>query len=163
MAHCVDCGSDNLDGAKFCGACGGRVPAPAPVQEFRTMRGGPMEVPARAPESFDLMRGQQAAAATMTLPPPPEIRGRDVASGSGYAAGKTPGLAIFLSFIFPGGGQFYNGDTKKGFLLLGLAFVAYLLTIEMGLWFLGMPLSLGVWGWGMLDAGKVARREKALG
>lgn len=31
---------------------------------------------------------------------------------------KNPALALFLSFIFPGAGQFYNGHAGKGFLVL---------------------------------------------
>ena len=30
---------------------------------------------------------------------------------------KSPGLALFLSFLLPGAGQIYNGDTGKGILL----------------------------------------------
>lgn len=30
---------------------------------------------------------------------------------------KNPALALFLSFIFPGGGQFYNGHAGKGILV----------------------------------------------
>jgi TM2 domain-containing membrane protein YozV len=31
---------------------------------------------------------------------------------------KNPGVALLLSFIFPGGGQFYNGHAGKGILVL---------------------------------------------
>lgn len=31
---------------------------------------------------------------------------------------KSPGTALFLSIIFPGGGQFYNGQAGKGLLVL---------------------------------------------
>ena len=31
---------------------------------------------------------------------------------------KNPGLALCLSIIFPGGGQFYNGHIGKGILIL---------------------------------------------
>jgi TM2 domain-containing membrane protein YozV len=35
-----------------------------------------------------------------------------------YREIKNPGIALLLSFIFPGGGQFYNGHAGKGFLVL---------------------------------------------
>ena len=164
MANCTQCGSENLDGAKFCCACGGRVEAqPAPAPAFQAMRG---MAPVSAPKSFGPMRGMASVAA-------PRIEDHSAMRGIGpslvtpdgahYAFGKTPGVATFFSFIFPGGGQFYNGDTRKGLMLLGIAFVAFVLTVEMGIWYLGMPLSLGAWLWGMMDAGKVARQQKALG
>jgi TM2 domain-containing membrane protein YozV len=31
---------------------------------------------------------------------------------------KNPGVALLLSIIFPGGGQFYNGHAGKGILVL---------------------------------------------
>lgn len=31
---------------------------------------------------------------------------------------KNPGVALLLSFVFPGGGQFYNGQAGKGLLVL---------------------------------------------
>lgn len=36
---------------------------------------------------------------------------------------RDPGIAFLLSFLIPGGGQFYNGDAASGFLFLGGAVV----------------------------------------
>lgn len=38
-----------------------------------------------------------------------------------YAQGKTPWVAVLLSVLIPGVGQFYNGDMKKGGIMLGAA------------------------------------------
>jgi|SRR5579862_1316416 len=35
-----------------------------------------------------------------------------------YREIKNPGVALFCSLIFPGGGQFYNGEAGKGFFVL---------------------------------------------
>ncbi|HEV3037873.1 MAG TPA: TM2 domain-containing protein [Candidatus Angelobacter sp.] len=35
-----------------------------------------------------------------------------------YREIKNPGVALLLSFIFPGGGQFYNGHAGKGIIVL---------------------------------------------
>lgn len=32
---------------------------------------------------------------------------------------KNPAVAFVLSFLLPGGGQFYNGEHKKGYIMLG--------------------------------------------
>lgn len=40
---------------------------------------------------------------------------------------KRPYLALFLSFLFPGLGQIYNGQFKKGFIISGLFIAVYML------------------------------------
>ena len=62
--------------------------------------------------------------------------------------GKNPVLAAVLSAIIVGVGQFYNGDMKKGAIMLGLALVLGVATAGL-LW-------LGVAVWSAIDAYKVA-------
>jgi TM2 domain-containing membrane protein YozV len=62
--------------------------------------------------------------------------------------GKSPVLAAFLSLIIVGVGQFYNGDTKKGALMLAIALVFGAAT--------GGLLWLGLAIWSAVDAYKVA-------
>lgn len=85
-------------------------------------------------------------------PPPPEdtrVRGPIASAHPGLpVTGKNPWVALVLSFVIPGVGQFYNGDYKKGALMLIGALV-------------GGPLSAGViWVglmiWAMIDAYQVA-------
>lgn len=40
---------------------------------------------------------------------------------------KNPGTAFLFSFLLPGGGQFYNGESKKGLIQLGMAFTGVML------------------------------------
>ncbi len=42
---------------------------------------------------------------------------------------RDPALAFALSFFFPGGGQFYNGENSKGAIMLGVAATGILLFI----------------------------------
>jgi len=58
---------------------------------------------------------------------------------------KNPGVAMLLSIIFPGGGQFYNGHAGKGILIL-LTF------------WLVLP-----WIWGIFDAYSCANRINRVG
>lgn len=118
---CSNCGSANEDGAKFCQKCGQALTADAP---------------AAAPSS-----------------PPPDTRMRDtqVASSGGHTVtGKNPVLAAVISII-PGVGQFYNGDNKKGGVILGLTIVLNLLTAGLGglVW-------LAMFLWAAIDAYRVA-------
>jgi TM2 domain-containing membrane protein YozV len=59
---------------------------------------------------------------------------------------KNPALALFLSIIFPGGGQFYNGHAGKGFLVL------------FTFWIFGIT-----WVWSWFDAYGSAQRINRVG
>lgn len=82
---------------------------------------------------------------------------------------KEPVLAFALSFLIPGGGQFYNGEGAKGGIMLGVASLGAILLIaniheelttwdshddfdNEGLAFLGVTMVLGSAIWSMIDA-----------
>ena len=69
------------------------------------------------------------------------------AAASGDIGPKSPGLALFLSFLFAGLGQFYNGEIAKGIVML-------VLTILLWIFFLGWI----TWIWSMIDAYNGAKR-----
>jgi hypothetical protein len=69
-------------------------------------------------------------------PPPPAFVPREI---------KNPGIAMLLSVIFPGGGQFYNGHAGKGILIL----LTFWLVIP--------------WIWGIFDAYSSANRINRVG
>jgi TM2 domain-containing membrane protein YozV len=69
------------------------------------------------------------------------------ASGQ-VVTGKNPAVALVLSLLIPGAGQFYNGDMKKGGLMLALAIIGLIVS--------GGLITLGVWIWAMIDAYQVA-------
>ena len=116
---CAQCGSPNDDSARFCGKCGAPVGANS---EPATQRGGPS--PPATP-----------AAST---------------PGAPAVTGKNPTVALVISVFLGafGGGQFYNGDWKKG------------LAMAAGTIVLGVPTAglapFGVWIWCMIDAYQVA-------
>jgi TM2 domain-containing membrane protein YozV len=125
---CSSCGSPNEDSAKFCQKCGtplaGRTAAPPPP---------PPPIDNRA-------RGQA----------PPVI----AAGEKRFAEGKSPVVALILSLLIVGVGQFYNGDMKKGAIMLAIAIVAGALTIGLG-WLAAMI-------WSAIDAYQVASRKSPL-
>ncbi len=63
-------------------------------------------------------------------------------------------MATLLSFLFPGVGQFYNGDVKKGIIMLIVAIALMALTVGIGV----LPVTI----WAMADAYHVAKGEWAL-
>ncbi|MEW6308075.1 MAG: hypothetical protein AB1492_03425 [Bacillota bacterium] len=74
---------------------------------------------------------------------------------------KEPYLALLLSFIVPGVGQFYNGDMNKGFIMLGTAVACMILNFTIIGLILGIPGGFAVWVWGMYDAYKGAQKVNA--
>lgn len=61
---------------------------------------------------------------------------------------RNPGTAAVLSFIFNGLGQLYNGQIKKGLLIIFISSVSMLVlilgSILVGFWLLGKVISIKV-------------------
>jgi TM2 domain-containing membrane protein YozV len=85
-------------------------------------------------------------------------------AGSGYPAGRPQQakprngyLALLLSFVFPGLGQYYSGEKKKGrlFIVVGIA-LALTTLVEVGL--ILYPL---FWVYNMIDEFLVVRTASA--
>ena len=114
--YCSQCGTENVDAARFCKSCGKSLAAVSP--------------PAPAP-------------------PPPAGTGE-----KSYAAGKSPGVALVLSALIVGLGQLYNGDVKKGLLMLGVAVVLGVASFGLG-WF-----AIAIWS--AVDAYQVASGKTPL-
>lgn len=73
------------------------------------------------------------------------------------AADKSPGLAAFLSFVFVGLGQLYNGQIGKGILVMFVYFVGWGATVdEPGV----LILVVIFWAWMIVDAYSVAKRKR---
>jgi len=115
---CSNCGTQNADTSKFCEKCGTAL---------------------------------TVAPATATAPAG-EVRMRTVdtapVASVPTASGKSPGLALVLSLVIVGVGQFYNGDAKKGALMLLGAIVGFAIS--------GPLIPAGFWIWSMIDAYQVA-------
>jgi len=117
---CPNCGAQNADTAKFCEKCGTGL----------------------------------AAAAPAPAPPHPDTRMRGVEPGPTHSgqvvADKNPAVALVLSLVLPGLaiGQFYNGDIKKGAVMLAVAVIGGMIS--------GGLVTLGIWIWSMIDAYQVA-------
>ena len=122
---CSKCGSTNDDAAKFCQKCGNTL-APAGANGH-----------AAQPPGGGTVRGETA---------PPGVKR--------LAVGKNPAVALILSLIIISVGQFYNGDIKKGLVMLAGTIVLGLLT--------GGIAILGFWIWSGYDAYQVASGKLAL-
>ena len=116
---CSACGANNEAAAKFCHACGGAVAQGAAIPHAPVADGG-------------AMRG----GATV------------VVGGPRVVTGKSPVVAAILSALIVGLGQFYNGDTKKGAIMLVAALVLGIATA--GVLWLGLAI------WSAVDAYQVA-------
>ena len=77
--------------------------------------------------------------------------GSDAPAVATFAVGKNPTVATVLCCV-PGLGQFYNGDKKKGWLMLGVGVI-------------GLPTGVITFGavvWSAIDAYQVASGKKPL-
>jgi TM2 domain-containing membrane protein YozV len=115
---CSACGANNEATAKFCNACGAGT--------------GAAPAPPISPDS-GTMRGPAQRAQVIDRPRP---------------TGKNPVLAAILSAVIVGVGQFYNGDVKKGAIMLVGAVILGAATAG-ALW-----LALAIWS--AIDAYQVA-------
>ena len=118
---CPKCGTSNDDSARFCAKCGTALAAAA--------------APAASPTP---------GAGTGSM------RSASPSSSGQVVTGKNPTVAVVLSIFLGwlGGGQFYNGDWKKG---LAMAAGSILLGVPSG-----GAVTLGVWIWSAIDAYQVA-------
>ncbi|KAJ1684095.1 hypothetical protein LUZ63_020664 [Rhynchospora breviuscula] len=72
-------------------------------------------------------------------------------------APKNPGLALVASFFIPGLGTIINGEVGKGVGIL----VGYVVSLFLIFALIGVPLVIGLWIWGMVDAYQGAQRWNA--
>ena len=127
--YCSKCGAENDEGARFCGKCGQAL--------------------TEAAEQAKAAEQPEAPAAA----PPPPAAGVRVAQKT-YAQEKNPVLALVLSLIIVGLGQFYNGDMKKGALMLVGGVICGAITLGLG-W-------VGIAIWSAIDAHGVASGKTPL-
>lgn len=128
---CTNCGTENKADAKFCVNCGNMLKKAAP------------QTPKAEPAESEAQHVYRTAATT------PKAQAPD----KKYAQEKQPIVAALLSFVITGVGQLYNGDTKKGLIMLVGAVV---------LLFVVPFLVLPIWIWSMIDAYQVAEGKKPL-
>lgn len=69
-------------------------------------------------------------------------------------APKSPALAVIRSVLIPGLGSMISGNTGIGVLILVLYFVGIILSVFL----IGIPIAIGVWIWGLVNAHSSAVR-----
>jgi hypothetical protein len=76
-------------------------------------------------------------------------------------APKNPAVNLVISFFLPGVGSIIADHVGIGILILGLWILAIVLDITILGLIVGIPLGLGVWIWGMIDAFQAAKAWNA--
>lgn len=125
---CPNCRAENAASANFCKSCGNALAVGPPAS-------GPPPLPT---DRGGTMRGVERS---LRLSP----------------SGRNPSGALVLSILIPGLGQFYNGDNKKGVVMLLLAIVPAVLALGIK-WYVW----LGVLIWSAVDAYRVADAKSAM-
>jgi TM2 domain-containing membrane protein YozV len=77
--------------------------------------------------------------------------------GAMMVAPKNPAVSLIVSFFIPGVGSMINGDVGTGIAILVLYIIGWVLAIGL----IGIPLAIGAWIWGMVDAYRGAQRWNA--
>ena len=72
-------------------------------------------------------------------------------------APKNPAISLLVSFFVPGVGSMINGDTGTGVVILVLYAVGILSSVIL----IGIPIFIGAWIWGLIDAYQGAQRWNA--
>lgn len=135
MVKCTVCNNDVDDNAEFCPNCGTKVEQMATANEVEN------QTVASQNTKFCTNCGDQIDVNAVICPK----CGVQIA---GTTEEKNPILALILSIFFPGIGQFYNGQPKKGILLIIAAIISVALFIIM----IGAVLYLIVWVYALYDA-----------
>ncbi len=140
---CANCGTQSESPAKFCGECGGTLaqrleptravqPAqPAPNYDVPRQAAGPGWYP--DPYNAYVQRYWDGQAWTAQSPLRPYVAATPQ---------KSVGIAILLTFIFPGLGHVYIGMNEKGMPYLIANIVAFVISL---LFFIFLPLALILW------------------
>ena len=74
--------------------------------------------------------------------------------GSIAIAPKSPAVSLLVSFFIPGVGSMINGDVGTGVAILVLYIVGWLTSFFL----IGIPLAIGAWIWGLIDAYQGAQK-----
>ena len=137
--RCPYCGEEILEAAVKCRFCSSDL-ALTPAAAFLQPRPGASNIVLNAPAA----PSAPAMAPSIIIQ---NVQAQQAPVHPGFVPGmyKNPGLALFLSIIFPGAGQFYNGHVGKGFLVL---FTCWLV----------LP-----WIWSWFDAYSSAQRINRVG
>ena len=69
-------------------------------------------------------------------------------------APKSPAVSVLLSVFIPGLGSMVNGNVGVGVAILILNIIGWILAIVL----IGIPLAIGTWIWGLVDAYQSAQR-----
>jgi TM2 domain-containing membrane protein YozV len=75
-------------------------------------------------------------------------------AGTIAIAPKNPAVSLLISFFLPGVGSMVNGDVGTGIAILILYIVGWALAFVL----IGIPLAIGAWIWGLIDAYQGAQR-----
>ena len=135
MVKCNVCNNEVDENAEFCPNCGTKVEQMTTTNEVENQPVSSQNT------KFCPNCGQQIDINAVVCPK----CGVQIA---GTTEEKSPILALVLSVFFPGLGQFYNGQPKKGIILIVAAIISAALIILL----IGLVLYIIVWLYALYDA-----------
>lgn len=139
MTKCPVCGTESQGNEEICRNCGSKLPKKK--TEITTVEQKDTKFCPKCGSEMD-----------KTANVCPKCGAQTQANGTPQGQ-KSPFIAAVLSLFIVGAGQLYNGQTKKGLILL---VTAYIISAVLMLLFIGFITFLIVWLYGMYDAYKTA-------
>ena len=115
---------------------------------------GPGQV---SPDGLWRWDGQQWVPTAATQPVTPGYIVPAGQPGAMTVAPKNPAISLIVSFFIPGVGSMINGDTGTGVAIL----VLFVVGVFGSFFLIGLPLAIGAWIWGLVDAYRGAQRWNA--
>ena len=149
MIKCSECGNEVDNAAEFCPNCGTKLDKSEVVE---TVQDQSVQDQSVQNQEVSSQNTKFCSNCGSKIDVKAEICPNCGVRVAGASEKKRPFLALILSFIFPGLGQFYNGHSKKGIILIVAAIVSVILYLLL----IGLILYLVVWIYGLYDAYKSA-------
>jgi TM2 domain-containing membrane protein YozV len=112
---------------------------------------GPPDPAASAP-TMPRAAWPQPGTRPLTWPEQPTVPGQEMEPMT--VAPKNPAVSVLLSLFIPGLGSMVNGNAGTGVTILALNLIGWMLAIVL----IGIPLAIGTWIWGLVDAYQSAQR-----
>lgn len=142
---CDNCGTELSPEVKFCPYCGKAVEVKEekPSFNFCPSCGSQLDQGQKFCPNCGFNLSPSGSAGSTTV-----AKGTSPVGTGAVVEKKTPIVSVLLSFLFPGLGQFYNGQSSKGIYFIIFAIVSWILMLI----FVGIILYAIVWLWSMIDA-----------
>jgi TM2 domain-containing membrane protein YozV len=128
------------------------APPPTPASQY-----APPPPPASQYSAQPPPDTQYSAQPQQQYLPQPQAYGMPAPQTQPVVAARNPAISLLISFFVPGLGSMINGRVGIGVTIL----LVYILGYVLILFLIGIPIVIGAWIWGLVDAYQSAQKWNA--